>query len=118
VVGSEQGTSSPSFHQSINPSVLAAINYDNKYCPLLKYNTMTSMELKNKVINKIRQINDDEILKDIYKLLDDSVEESETMSLSKNHRKAIEKAKVQIENGDYLTNEQSNNAISQWLNKQ
>jgi hypothetical protein len=31
-----QGPTSPSVHQVISPSILAAINYDNKYCTLLK----------------------------------------------------------------------------------
>ncbi|HLN73539.1 MAG TPA: hypothetical protein VK205_09610 [Prolixibacteraceae bacterium] len=78
---------------------------------------MTSIELKNKVISKIRQVNDDEILKEIYKLLDDSVEDSDIIMLSENHKNAIEVAKEQIENGEYLTNDQANKEIGKWLNK-
>lgn len=78
---------------------------------------MTSIELKNKVISKIRQVNDDEILKEIYKLLDDTVEDSDIIMLSENHKNAIEVAKEQIENGEYLTDDQANKEIGKWLNK-
>lgn len=78
---------------------------------------MTSIDLKNKVISKIRQVNDEEILKEIYKLLDDSLEDVDKLMLSGDHKNAIEEAKAQIENGEYITNEQANKEIREWLNK-
>lgn len=78
---------------------------------------MTSIDLKNKVISKIRQVNDEEILKEIYKLLDDSLEDVDKLMLSGDHKNAIEEAKAQIENGEYFTNEQANKEIREWLNK-
>ena len=78
---------------------------------------MTSIELKNKIINKVRQVDDEEVLNEIYKLLDDSLEDTEIMMLSENHKSAIEVAKEQIEEGEYLTNEEANKEIGKWLNK-
>lgn len=78
---------------------------------------MTSIELKNKIINKVRQVNDEEVLNEIYKLLDDTLEDTEIMMLSENHKNAIEVAKEQIEKGEYYTNEQANKEIGKWLNK-
>lgn len=78
---------------------------------------MTSIELKNKVISKIHQVNDEEILNEIYKLLDDSLEEIDTIMLSENHKNTIEIAKAQIEKGEYLSNEQANKEIGKWLRK-
>jgi hypothetical protein len=78
---------------------------------------MTSIELKNKVIGKINQLNDDDILNEVYKLLDDSFEDTEIILLSDNHKIAIEIARNQIDEGDYLTNEQANKEIGKWLNK-
>lgn len=78
---------------------------------------MTSIELKNKIILKVRQVNDEEVLNEIYKLLDDSLDDSEIMMLSDNHKNAIEVAKEQIEKGEYLTNEQANKEMDKWLNK-
>ena len=78
---------------------------------------MTSIELKNKVISKINQINNDEILNEVYQLLDDSFEDTKIYQLSENHKNAIEIAKDQIDNGEFLTNEQANSEIGKWLNK-
>lgn len=78
---------------------------------------MNSIELKNKIINRVRQVDDEEILKEIYKLLDDSLEDPDIMMLSENHKNAIEIAKVQMEKGEYLNNEQANKEIGKWLNK-
>lgn len=78
---------------------------------------MTSIELKNKVIGKINQINDDEILKEVYQLLDDNFEDTEIYQLSENHKIAVEIAITEIDNGEYLTNEQANKEIGKWLNK-
>ena len=39
------------------------------------------------------------------------------MYFTDNHKNAINKAIDQIGNGDYLTNDQSNKQIDEWLNK-
>ena len=78
---------------------------------------MSSIELKNKVIGKINQIDDNEILTEVYKILYNSYEDTEVYKLSDNHRIAIEIAKTQIANGEFLTNEQANKEIDTWLKK-
>lgn len=78
---------------------------------------MTTIELRNKVIGKLNQINDDLILAEVYRLLDDNYDDSGIYQLSDNHKLAIEEAMAQISNGDYLTNEQANKEIDEWLNK-
>lgn len=69
---------------------------------------MTTNELKHKVIDKNNEIEDDCLLKDLIKLIEDSTDDNEIYRLSDNHKKAINTAIDQIEKGDYLTNEQSN----------
>lgn len=78
---------------------------------------MNSIELKKKVINKINQLEDDEILNEVYRLLDDSFEDTEIYQLSEGHKNAIEIAKAQIGDGEFLTNEEANKDIGKWLNK-
>ena len=78
---------------------------------------MTTNELKHKVIDKINELNDDSILKDLIRLIEDSTDDNEIYRLSDNHKKAINTAIDQIEKGDYLTNEQSNKEIDEWLKK-
>lgn len=78
---------------------------------------MTTIEMKNQVIGKIKQLTDKELLMDVYKLLDDSIVDSEIYRLSDDQKIAIETAINQINNGDFLTSEQSNKEINEWLNK-
>jgi hypothetical protein len=78
---------------------------------------MTTIEMKNQLIGKIGQLTDDELLMDIYKLLNDNLVDTDVYKLSDGHKIAIETAITQIDNGDFLTNAQANNEINQWLNK-
>lgn len=78
---------------------------------------MTTIEMKNQVIGKINQLTDIELLMDVYKLLNDSPMDSEIYRLSDNQKVAIDTAIDQIYNGDFLTSEQANKEINEWLNK-
>jgi len=78
---------------------------------------MTTIELKNQVINRISQVSDNELLMDVYKLLENCSDDSEIYNLTDNHKIAIATAINQINNGDFLNNEQANNEINAWLNK-
>jgi len=77
---------------------------------------MTTNELKNQVIGKINQLDDNELLMEVCKLLDDSLVDSDVYKLSDNHKIAIDKAISQIDNGNFLTNDQANKEINEWLN--
>ena len=76
---------------------------------------MTTIELRNKVISRIHQINNEETLYDIYRLLEIDADDSEIMKLSENHKKAIEEGISQIENGEFLAHQQANKDIDEWL---
>ena len=78
---------------------------------------MTIIEMKNQVIGKINQLTENELLMDVYKLLDDSIVDSEIYLLSDNHKAAIDAAINQINCGEFLTNEQANKEVNEWLNK-
>jgi hypothetical protein len=78
---------------------------------------MTTKELKHTVIDKVNGLEDDNLLNDLIKLIDDNSIDNDIYQLSSNHKTAVDIAIKQIENGDYLTNEQSNKEIDEWLNK-
>ena len=78
---------------------------------------MTTNELRHKVIDKVSKLNDETLLNDLIRLIDGNIEDDEIYRLSDNHKRAVDKAIDQIEKGDYLTNEQSNKKINEWLNK-
>lgn len=78
---------------------------------------MTTIEMKNQVIGKIHQLNDDELLIDVFKLLNNVIEDSDVYRLSDHHKIAVDRAISQIANDDFLTNDQSNKEVDEWLNK-
>jgi len=78
---------------------------------------MTTIELKHKVIDKVNQLEDDNVLNDLIRLIEDGFDDNELYMLSDHHKNAINLAIDQIEKGDYLTHEQSNKQIDEWLNK-
>jgi hypothetical protein len=78
---------------------------------------MTTIDLKNNVINRIRQIDDDAVLLDIFALLEGCPTVNEVYQLSGNHKKAIELALKQIQNGECLLHQEAKKEIDEWLNK-
>ena len=78
---------------------------------------MTTLDMKNQVIGKINQLTDDELLMDVYKLLDDSSLDSVIYRLSDNHKIAVDTAINQINRGDFLTSVHANKEINEWLSK-
>ena len=77
---------------------------------------MTTKDLRAQVIDKVNKLEDESLLNDLIRLIDDNTDD-EIHRLSDNHKKAINTAIGQIEKGDYLTDEQSNKQIDEWLNK-
>ena len=69
---------------------------------------MITKELKHQLIEKVNKLNNDDLLMDLISLIDADNIDNDIYTLSENHKLAIEKAIGQIENGEYLTNEQSN----------
>ncbi len=79
---------------------------------------MSTLELKRLLIEKIQKIEDDNLLGEAYRLLEINAEESDEVYLLNDEQKsAIEEAREQIRNGQYLTNEESNRQIKEWLKK-
>lgn len=78
---------------------------------------MTTIELKNRVIDKVNDLTDDELLMDLIKLIDDSSDENYIYRLSDKHKIAINVATDQIRQGNSLTNQQADKEINEWLNK-
>jgi hypothetical protein len=78
---------------------------------------MTNKELKHQLIERVIKLTDDNLLMDLIRLIDNDNIDNDIYTLSENHKLAIEKAIKQIENDDYLTNEQSNKEADEWLSK-
>ena len=59
---------------------------------------------KRSHVERSRDVNDENGVQSLYKL-------------SEEQNTAINEARLQIKNGDYLTNEQADREIEEWLNK-
>lgn len=77
---------------------------------------MTTIELKRRVIDKVKKVNDESLLMDLMLLLDD-INDNEIYRLSHAHKIDVQTAINQIENGDFLTNDQADKEIEEWLKK-
>ena len=77
---------------------------------------MPQETLKDKLINKLKEINDPAILEEVSNLFE--LQEPETVyHTNDQQKKAIEEAKEQIKNKQTLTDEQASKDIDEWLNK-
>lgn len=77
---------------------------------------MKTTELKKRVIRKIFSIEDEILLKDVPKLIGVSCDVEEIYHLSDKQLKAVEEAQEQYLRGEYVTNEELEKEIEEWLN--
>ena len=78
---------------------------------------MSTIELRRRLIDKIQKTENQDLLAEAYRLLELETEDIEIYKLNDDQRKAIGEARQQINNGQFLTDEQSNKEIDEWLSK-
>jgi hypothetical protein len=78
---------------------------------------MSTVELRKRLIEQIQKTENDQLLEEVYRLLDMEVEETEVYVLSNAQKDAIEESRQEIRQGKYLTDDQSNKEIDEWLEK-
>ena len=76
---------------------------------------MKNIDLKSKLLEEIKNSEDYQVLEEVYKLLNLESESFEVLKFSERQEKSILKAKQQIKNGDFLTEEEANKEIDKWL---
>jgi hypothetical protein len=84
---------------------------------VLNNTNMSTIELKKKLIDKIQKTENDGLLQEAYRLLDLETKNIEIYELSEFQRNSVDEARLQIANGQFLTDEQANKEIDEWLNK-
>ncbi|MCX6220938.1 MAG: hypothetical protein NTZ69_08110 [Bacteroidia bacterium] len=77
---------------------------------------MTSIELKKRLIGKINQTQNNEILEEMYRLIVNE-ETDNIYELSDEQKKAVEEARQQFKNGQFLKSDQADKEIEEWLGK-
>ncbi len=78
---------------------------------------MSSQEMKNKLFDKIQLTDDDNILEEVYRILDVSTQEVDMFILSDDQTASIDEGLRDYEEGRFLTNDEANREIEEWLKK-
>lgn len=78
---------------------------------------MSTIELKQKLISKIQETVDDSLLEEALRLLNIESNESDVLVLNGEQVNAVNEGQAQIKSGQFLSNEQANREIDEWLNK-
>ena len=79
---------------------------------------MSTIELRKLLIEKIQLTEDDKLLEEAYRLLEVDIEETaDVYVLNDQQKEAIDQARKQIKEGHFLTDEESNREVDEWLNK-
>jgi len=78
---------------------------------------MNTLEIKKKLINEINLSENKNLFEEFSPFLNLENKIDEDYELSDEQESAITDAREQIRNGNYLTNEQTNQEIEEWLEK-
>lgn len=78
---------------------------------------MSAIELRKRLIDKIQKTENADLLGEVYRLLELETKDIEKYKLNDDQCEAIKEARQQIINGQFLTDEQSNKEIDEWLSK-
>lgn len=78
---------------------------------------MSTIELRKKLIEKINTTENDDLLEEAYRLLEIESEDLEIYKLSNAQMMAIAEARNQFKNGQFLTDEEADKEINEWLKK-
>jgi predicted transcriptional regulator len=77
---------------------------------------MSTKELKYLLISKIDDTEDEQLLKAIYTLLNSSSSQG-VFTVNEAQADSIYKGKKDIEQGNYILNEDLHNEVMKWINK-
>lgn len=76
---------------------------------------MSTVELRENLIKKIKKTTDKNILEEAYRLLE--MEASGIYKFTSDQKKEINKSRLQIKKGQTLTNKEADKEIDEWLSK-
>lgn len=78
---------------------------------------MTVKELKKRLIGKINQIENNELLEEMYRLISTEETDISIYQLSDEQLNAVEEGQLQFKSGRFLTENQADKEIEEWLGK-
>ena len=78
---------------------------------------MTTIELRKRLIKKIRETKDNSLLEEAWRLFELDTEDIEIYKLSDAQIQAVSEAREQIKEGKYVTGDEADKEIDEWLGK-
>jgi predicted transcriptional regulator len=79
---------------------------------------MTTFELKKRIIDRIQQIENEDLLKETSRLIELEMEDIESpYELSREMIDAVEEAQEQIKKSEFLDHKDANKEIDKWLDE-
>jgi len=76
---------------------------------------MTVKELKKKLIGKINQTEDNDLLEEMYRLIDITEKDNSIYELSNEQLDAVAEGQLQFKSGQFLTADKADKDIEEWL---
>lgn len=76
---------------------------------------MSTIELKERLIEKIQTTSDSDILEEVYRLLEIEQNDTAIFYFNNEQKKQIDTAQKQVQKGQYLSNLEADKEIDQWL---
>lgn len=77
---------------------------------------MGNIKDKEKLIQKIKNIENQDLIEEINRLIDIEFDDTPYLT-NKDQKKAIQEARAQINNGDIINGDQADKEIDEWLGK-
>lgn len=78
---------------------------------------MSALALKQKIIQKVEPIENDNLLAEMYRTLEISQVDSDVFMLTPAMRFALDEGLEDVKNGRVITNYEENKEIAEWLSK-
>ena len=75
---------------------------------------MSTSELKKRLIDKIKETDNNNLLEEAFRLLQLESEDIEAYKLSEDQKNAVNEARQQIKNGQFLTDDEANKDIDEF----
>ncbi len=78
---------------------------------------MTKAQLKNKILEKIKNLENPDLLEEIYRFLELETSDLEVYKLTPEQQKSIEEGLDDYKKGNIMTDKDVNDEIDKWLNE-
>jgi hypothetical protein len=78
---------------------------------------MSATELRQRLIETIQATDDEQLLEEAYRLLHSGTDDTGIYQLNDKQKATIQEARQQIREGKYLSGEEADKEVDQWLSE-